>query len=338
MEQVSTSCADYLYLYKQSWLRLHEETPGLPSYEETLYSTWNISYKHIEKQNPNAVKLLQLWSYFDNNDLWYELLQDGTLTKAPWHDEIVRNKLDFDKTMRALCSHGLVNANTGESTLESQGYSVQTCVHEETMACAAMDCIASHVPSNISPKYWVLQRRLLVHADRCFVMTGPAVLRDNDLHKIGYLYDSQGRVRDAEAMYRRALEGKRRLWDQTTNRRYNLGLLYADQGKLADAEAMYRRALEGYEKALGTAVATYVPCLNTLEIYAILCESTGRLQEAVSFYGRASNGIEVVFGKNSVRYAHISNRVQKLHDSSSSILQKTPQQAVPRSMKRKRGA
>jgi tetratricopeptide (TPR) repeat protein len=29
----------------------------------------------------------------------------------------------------------------------------------------------------------------------------------------------------------------------------NLGNLYADQGKLGEAEKMYRRALDGYEKA-----------------------------------------------------------------------------------------
>ncbi|OCK75167.1 hypothetical protein K432DRAFT_309137 [Lepidopterella palustris CBS 459.81] len=31
----------------------------------------------------------------------------------------------------------------------------------------------------------------------------------------------------------------------------NLGLLYADQGKLGEAEKMYKRTLQGYEEALG---------------------------------------------------------------------------------------
>jgi tetratricopeptide (TPR) repeat protein len=33
----------------------------------------------------------------------------------------------------------------------------------------------------------------------------------------------------------------------------NLGLLYANQGKLKEAEEMYQRALKGNEKALGLA-------------------------------------------------------------------------------------
>ncbi|KAN0086424.1 hypothetical protein V8E54_000112 [Elaphomyces granulatus] len=32
----------------------------------------------------------------------------------------------------------------------------------------------------------------------------------------------------------------------------NLGLLYKSQGKLDEAEKMYRRALQGYEKAFGS--------------------------------------------------------------------------------------
>ncbi|SLM37739.1 beta transducin-like protein het-e4s [Lasallia pustulata] len=72
---------------------------------------------------------------------------------------------------------------------------------------------------------------------------------------------------EAEAMYRRALEGKEKAWGpehtstldtekawgpehtSTLGTVNNLGVLYKDQGKMAEAEAMYRRALEGKEKA-----------------------------------------------------------------------------------------
>ncbi|SLM37738.1 nb-arc and tpr domain protein [Lasallia pustulata] len=60
---------------------------------------------------------------------------------------------------------------------------------------------------------------------------------------------------EAEAMYRRALEGLEKAWGpehtSTLDTVNNLGNLYANQGKMAEAEAMYRRALEGSEKASG---------------------------------------------------------------------------------------
>jgi Tfp pilus assembly protein PilF len=51
----------------------------------------------------------------------------------------------------------------------------------------------------------------------------------------------QGKLDEAEKMFRRALEGKEKALG-TVN---NLGLLYAGQGKLDEAKEMFRRALEG---------------------------------------------------------------------------------------------
>ena len=58
---------------------------------------------------------------------------------------------------------------------------------------------------------------------------------------------------EAEAIYMRALKGKKKAWGtehiSTLNTVNNLGLLYKDQGKIAEAEAIYIRALEGKKKA-----------------------------------------------------------------------------------------
>jgi ribulose bisphosphate carboxylase small subunit len=59
-------------------LQLQRKTPPLLSYEDkALYSTWNISLDHVKQSEP-AAKLLQLWAYFSNQDVWLtlELLQE----------------------------------------------------------------------------------------------------------------------------------------------------------------------------------------------------------------------------------------------------------------------
>ncbi|KAK3946632.1 Tetratricopeptide repeat-domain-containing protein, partial [Pseudoneurospora amorphoporcata] len=73
-------------------------------------------------------------------------------------------------------------------------------------------------------------------------------------HSLGNLYSDQGRLKEAETMYQRALEGKEKVLGpdhtstlETVN---NLGLLYTTQGRLKEAEAMYQRALEGMKSAL----------------------------------------------------------------------------------------
>ncbi|KAK8140685.1 hypothetical protein G3M48_002700, partial [Beauveria asiatica] len=69
LKGLTTSCAQYIDLYKQEWSDLHQRPQGLLSEDKTLFSTWNVSYEFIKAKDENAAKLLHLWSYFDNNDL-----------------------------------------------------------------------------------------------------------------------------------------------------------------------------------------------------------------------------------------------------------------------------
>ena len=72
------SFSDDLRLYKTSWTKLLKMSLELSSYEDrTLYSIWQLSFDHVKQRNELSAKLLQLWAYFDNQDIWFELLQHG---------------------------------------------------------------------------------------------------------------------------------------------------------------------------------------------------------------------------------------------------------------------
>ena len=125
LSQVAISLKDYLSHYRTSWLRLQQTTPGLLSYEErALYTTWNLSFQHIQKQNKYAEKLLQLWAYIDNQDLWFSLLAAGRKNSPEWFPTIVKDELSFNKVIRLLCDHALI-----EPVNITGGYSMHTCVH-----------------------------------------------------------------------------------------------------------------------------------------------------------------------------------------------------------------
>jgi hypothetical protein len=161
---VSTSFADYLKLYKKSWLRLQQRTPGLLSYEDrALYSTWNISLDHVQQQSELATKLLQLWAYLDNQDVWLELMQAGRKGSPLWFSELAEDQLSFDAAVRVLCDHALVEADAAskDDSVESQGYSMHSCVHAWTKHVVnegcdnalALRCVGLHVPDNSRPEY-----------------------------------------------------------------------------------------------------------------------------------------------------------------------------------------
>jgi tetratricopeptide (TPR) repeat protein len=255
LHQVSTSFSEYLQLYEESWLQLQQDTPQLQSYEDrTLYTTWNISLDHIKQQSELATKLLQLWAYFDNQDVWLELLQEGRGSGTGWLSELTRDRLVFNKAVRVLCDHALVEADAtfGGVSGESRGYSMHSCVHawtlhvvnegrDDGMARLALRCVGLHVPSTDELQYWVTQQRLLRHANRFRgSIDGMLAGQDDDMTVIDAVN--------------------------------SLGLLYADQGKLDEAEEMYERALRGYEKRFGS---NYPHCYSLRRALVTLRDGAG---------------------------------------------------------------
>ncbi|KAL9084632.1 MAG: hypothetical protein Q9165_007987 [Trypethelium subeluteriae] len=312
LKQMSTSFADYLRLYDEEWRKLQKYSPQVSSYDRQLYSTWQLSLDHIRQQNKHSAKLLQLWAYFDNQDLWFELLREGRSSGPEWLCQITEDELSFNEVVRVLCDHGLVEIDNSskENGVELQGYGMHSCVHSWTVHIVneewdselvglALECVGSHVPNSHVQNFWVTQRRLLRHADRYWRILSNDRLdnhsKDWVLQRFGDMYSDQGRLDKAEKMYQRALQGTEKAWGpdhtSTLDTVNNLGLLYVDLGRLDEAEKMYQRALQGKEKAWGP---DHTSTLDTVNNLGLLYVDLGRLDEAEKMYQRALQGYEKV--------------------------------------------
>ncbi|KAI3319829.1 hypothetical protein HD806DRAFT_538796 [Xylariaceae sp. AK1471] len=310
LRRVSIGFANYLRLYRESWARLHTSTPRLGSYQDrTLCSTWQLSYVQIQEQDLLAAHLLRWWAYFDNEDIWFELLQPNGADGPAWIDELA-DELNFNSAMGTLHNYGFVEPHISTSDrIGSRGYSIHACVHSWTvyvlnkdwdvsLAQVTVDCVAARVPSKDERQFWVLQRRLLSHAIKC-----SATISDGDhglewaFDNLGVLYADQGKLQDAENMYLRALQGKEKTWGPdhtlTLDTVSNLGNLYANQGKVQDAEDLYLRALQIYEKVWGP---DHTLTLNTVNNLGSLYKHQGKLQDAEDMYLRALRGKEKTWG------------------------------------------
>ena len=171
LDSVVTSFVDYLRLYKASWLKLQHTSPRLMSYKDrALYSTWQLSLDHIKRQNELSARLLQLWAYFDNQDIWFKLLHHSISNGPEWFSQLTKDELSFNQAVRVLCNYGLaeVDISSSESRVESKGYNIHNCVHSWTthflnqeldvgMAGLALKC----VPNTAVYKAWVTQQRLI---------------------------------------------------------------------------------------------------------------------------------------------------------------------------------
>ena len=314
LDQVSTSFSEYLRLFEDSWLKLLESSPDLDSYEDrALYTTWNLSFEHVMKQNLLSAKLLQFWAYFDNQDVWFDLLRHSDSSSPAWFFDLTEDEVDFTKAIRVLCDHGLVEVEqSSEERIEAAGYSMHGCVHSWTvhvlnrewdgeMARLALECVGLHVPEQNAQKSWITRRRMLRHAIRCSNIMSKGLINSSGLewalHQLGSLYADQGRLEEAEKMYQRALVGNEKAWGpehtSTLDTVNNLGLLYADLGRLEEAEKMYQRALVGNEKAWGP---EHTSTLDTVNNLGSLYADQGRLEEAEKMYQRALVGKEKAWG------------------------------------------
>ncbi|KAK3947253.1 hypothetical protein QBC32DRAFT_224584 [Pseudoneurospora amorphoporcata] len=133
------------------------------------------------------------------------------------------------------------------------------------------------------------------------------------IHCLGLLYADQGRLKEAEAMYQRALEGYEKALGpdhtSTLNTVNNLGILYKNQGRLKEAEAMYQRALEGKEKALGP---DHTSTLDTVNNLGNLYSDQGRLKEAETMYQRALSGYSAALGSSHAKSLLVVKNIASL--------------------------
>lgn len=257
--------------------------------------------------------MLKLWAYFDNREVWFELIQHASLTDDKWIQKLAKDKLSFNQAIRLLCEYGLAQPEPSLGQQHgSTGYGMHSCMHSWTrsvlnnewddgLARLALTCVASEIPKDYADNWWLLEQRLLQHVARLkkFIMTDK--IDSEGMHRaiyyLGSLYLDQGKLVEAEAMFVRALQGH----EETFGRKHpwtlvavqNLGVVYMHQGKLAEAEAMHDRALQGYEETLGRnhlSTLYIVDCLGSVYLLQ------GRLAEAEAMSDQVLQDYEETLG------------------------------------------
>ncbi|KAH0541264.1 hypothetical protein FGG08_004269 [Glutinoglossum americanum] len=312
-----TSVSKYLQLYRESWRDLQRTTRPRHHYPNgTIETTWTISYEEIQKADVVAAKLLLLLACFDNQDIWFGLLEYGKydLHAPGWFRKIVSSETNFYGYMAMLLDYSLIEAK--ESSGHSESYSMHPVVQDwcnerldrgqsDEFIVTALASIGFVVPTREEWHYDFLQQRLLPHANQILSLIDWRSFQDNprefaiysSLSRLGILYQGQGKLTEAEATYQRALVGAEELLDPghnlTLDTVNNLGNLYLEQGKFKEAEAMFKRALAGYEKALGLGHSS---TLNTISNLGNLYMVQGKPKQAEAMYERALKGKEKALG------------------------------------------
>jgi tetratricopeptide (TPR) repeat protein len=340
LKQTAMSFSGYLHLYKASWAKLQKTSPQLSSYKDrTLYSTWQLSFDRIKQQNELSAMLLRFWAYFDNQDIWFELLRHADPDDPEWIRELTEDELSFNDAVRVLGEHGLLDLNSSPlERIEARGYSIHGCVHSWTihvlnekwdydLAKLALKLVGLHTRKEEETKWWLTQRRLLRHAARCSksVLSGATKGEgmETSVRNLGYLFHSLGNLDEAEGMYQRALQGMENALGldhaSTLATVDDIGSLYHDQDKLSETEKMFHRALQGKEKVFGP---EHTSTLDTVANLGRLYINQDKFEQANVFLQQALQGWEKALGPDhpstltTVNYlAHLYRRQEKLGEA-----------------------
>ncbi|KAL6235054.1 hypothetical protein BDW75DRAFT_230653 [Aspergillus navahoensis] len=215
-----------------------QSRPSRHYQQGNMVQTWMVTFQEVQKRDPTAAKLLLLLAFFDNQDIWYELIHSGLdcSDPPPWFEMAVSSEMVFKTKVRVLIEFSLV-----ETKQQGGSYTLHPVVQDWCSFIAASNNLTNQlyelalisvgymVPSNSDRGYAETQQRLLPHANNLIV---------------------RGRGH----------------WPDVNN----LGNLYFNQGKLKEAEEMYQQALAGYEKALGPDHSKTRMAANTLVSLASL--------------------------------------------------------------------
>ncbi|KAL4975282.1 hypothetical protein BDW66DRAFT_167301 [Aspergillus desertorum] len=266
LRQTGTTVKEYLELYHTSWFDLQSQSAPTRQYRQgNIVQTWIITYEEIQKRDPTAAKLLLSLAFFDNQDIWYELIQKGLDYSNPphWFKTAVSSKLVFKTKIKALVKFSLVEIKQQEGSYTLHPVVQDWCYHiavsndlTNQLQEPAFISVGYTVPSRDTRDYARLEQRLLPHANNLIQRNIGHWLdiRPEDrlnifgaFHCLGILFSDQGKLKEAEKMYQRALAGREKALGpdhtSTLDTVNNLGNLYSDQDKLKEAEELYQRAL-----------------------------------------------------------------------------------------------
>lgn len=287
MRQMESSAKSYTELYEEEWDDLFSDAEALlDNYEMNSKTTWNISFRAIERESQAAADLLRLWGCIGNKNLWQGLFtstEPKTGPKLPigkcppWLHQLSNKKAKFSSVIQRLLNYSLVDVAHNPSGVNH--YSMHPVIHRWASSLSvhhvaesgaqshywirlALELLARTISLSIQQNQQNVQQGIIPHADA--LRQRIAGVNDADVkewckepsiqdsfHFLGLLYASQGRLVEAKKMYRIALDAYKRHRGErhksTLRLAATLGALYLNRGNAREAEKLYRSALEGYE-------------------------------------------------------------------------------------------
>jgi tetratricopeptide (TPR) repeat protein len=291
------------------------------SASNAIVTTWQMTFKSIQKERRSAAKLLWLMSFFNPQGIPEFVLQSYTQSlSAKFRDlksmfAALHYGKDESKDRARKDVHADLNILKGYSLISPTAERGIWKMHPLVQLCTRAWLASSGDLNEWRLKFLALMRReldpenlgrwedykeLLPHIEGFYQSEPTAKSLEKWLFllgEVGGLLVKHGKYDEAGKLYQRQLEGREKelgvRHPDTLKSVNNLALVLCEQGKYKEAEKLHRRALEGSEKELGVRHPNTLKSVNNLA--SVLCEQ-GRYKEAEKLHQRALEGSEKELG------------------------------------------
>ena len=315
IRETQCSIVEYLQSYNENWVDLmktvDENEEILTDYKNgSVWTTWTVSYKRIQKVDAAAANLLRLWAFLGPKDFWFNIIMSWKNftreDKPEWIRELsIRTK--FTKTMGVLVAYSLA-----EREIDADGYSIHPVVHywvrhalrgESISSLGHLACqlIAENIPCESDREYVRMQRRLLPHVEQCSewifkaVHEKPEAISLSNLipfFEVGVFYVDLGMPDKGKDLLQLVLNLSTKLQGRTGDISLraicNLGIVYQNQGQRQDAERLYLEVLDNT-----VPLDTYY---YTKQNLGVLYLAENRVEEALEACQAAFDEMQVSLG------------------------------------------
>ena len=323
---------DYLDTEQMDVLKSEKANVG---YHHTLPMILNITMDHIEKESPDAVKILKLCAYFNADGIPLKWLKDELKEKKQ-----LTEGLDLDRALNnaisPLINYSLLNREEPqpqEKTFNMHRM-VQSVIRDNLTEEKRKEIIGEVlrlVEEKFSlydcndPETWKIGRECLLHANSITNHVSKHYTDFNELEdsereipeQMGVLFDAmgtyvirQGNAFQAIEYYEKALEMKKAFLGDShlsvADTLNNLGLAWSSLGENKKAIEYYEKALEMKKAFLGDSHPSVADTLNNL---GAAWSDLGENKKAIEYYEKALEMKKAFLGESHPSVASTLNNL-----------------------------
>jgi tetratricopeptide (TPR) repeat protein len=324
IEEMSSSLAEYLELYRREGDKLRAERGGYIADHEPVAITFSLASQKVAEASAAAVDMLRVCAFLAPDAIPEEIFASGAAEMGENLGPVAGGGINLVKVMGEAGRFSLIRRDAKGGRIEMHRL-VQQVLRDDMSAEErrlwaerAVRGVNATFPE-VEHKSWPLCEKLLPHA-----LEAARLIEEYDLafaesarllNEAGNYCFERAQYTEAVALFKCSLSIRERVLGsehpEVAMSLSNLAALYDHQGRYAEAEPLFKHALAIYERAPEPDHPDVALILNNL---AAFYDSQGRYAEAEPLYERSLSIRERALGPDQPSVATSLNNLAALYN------------------------